>query len=294
MLYRDLAYFNGPLSPYVNAVWFWLFGVSLRVLALANFAIVGVILFLLYRLLSQVGSRTSAFVACLTFVLLFGFSRYSIVGNYNYICPYSHEMTHGLALSLAAMYFVGRYAHDGKVSDVALCGACVGLVFLTKPEILAAVASAAPVGLALAWWSRQQLVATLPATVAAFAGAMLVPPLVAVALLSLAMPAREALDCTLGGFRWVFSAEITSLPFYRESMGLLQPLAQVRTLLEFLLWYVVLLGVPAVLGFAWRRLHTGQMVAAVACFVAVSLLAFAGNSRHSASQTLRVRCLCAC
>ena len=66
------------------------------------------------------------------------------------------------------------------------------------------------------------------------------PPLLAVALLSLAMPAREALNCTLGGFRWVFSAEITSLPFYRESMGLLQPLAQVRTLLEFLLWYVAL------------------------------------------------------
>ena len=166
VLYRDLAYFNGPLSPYVNAVWFRVFGVSLRVLALANFAIAGGILLLLYRMLSQVGSRTSAFVACLTFVLLFGFSRYSIVGNYNYICPYSHEMTHGLGLSMAALYFVGRYARDGKLPDVALCGACVGFAFLTKPEIFAAIGCAAPVGLVLAWWSRQQSVPKVPATAA--------------------------------------------------------------------------------------------------------------------------------
>ena len=35
-LYRDLAYFNGPLSPYLNALWFDLFGVGLRTLVWAN------------------------------------------------------------------------------------------------------------------------------------------------------------------------------------------------------------------------------------------------------------------
>src|SRR5207244_2543655 len=63
VLYRDIAYFNGPLSPYVNAAWFALFGASLRVLALVNFALVGVLLALLYALLTQVGSRMSATLA---------------------------------------------------------------------------------------------------------------------------------------------------------------------------------------------------------------------------------------
>jgi hypothetical protein len=269
VLYRDLAYFNGPLSPHVNAVWFRLFGVSLRVLALANFAIVGVLLTLLYALLSQIGSRTSAFIACLTFVLVFGFSRYSIVGNYNYICPYSHEMTHGLVLSLAAIFLIGRYARRGRLSDVAMCGLCTGLVFLTKPEIAVAIGCAASVGIALAFWARQQPAARLPVTAAAYLGAMLLPPVMAIALLSLAMPVREAVLGTLGGFRWVFSAEIVAMPFYRQIMGLLNPALQTGRLLGITLWYGVLWGIPAAIGFAWGQRRAAQMVAAAMCFVAI-------------------------
>ena len=38
VLYADIAYRNGPLSQYLNALWFWLFGVSLRTLVLVNLA----------------------------------------------------------------------------------------------------------------------------------------------------------------------------------------------------------------------------------------------------------------
>src|SRR3989304_1843952 len=48
-LYRDIAYFNGPLSPYVNALWFMLFGVSLRTLVIANLCILAATLWLVYR-----------------------------------------------------------------------------------------------------------------------------------------------------------------------------------------------------------------------------------------------------
>ena len=40
VLYRDVLYFNGPLSPYLNALWFALFGTSLRTLVLCNLATV--------------------------------------------------------------------------------------------------------------------------------------------------------------------------------------------------------------------------------------------------------------
>src|SRR5437016_2475231 len=50
-LYRDLAHINGPLSPYVNAAWFSLLGVSLRSLVIGNIVIATGIAILLYRLL---------------------------------------------------------------------------------------------------------------------------------------------------------------------------------------------------------------------------------------------------
>src|SRR3954470_7819612 len=36
VLYRDVAHFKGPLSPYVSALWFKLFGESLATLQWAN------------------------------------------------------------------------------------------------------------------------------------------------------------------------------------------------------------------------------------------------------------------
>ena len=36
VLYRDLLYFRGPLSPYLNALWFVLFGTGLHTLVWMN------------------------------------------------------------------------------------------------------------------------------------------------------------------------------------------------------------------------------------------------------------------
>jgi hypothetical protein len=47
-LYTDVAYFKGPLSPYLNALWFRLFGVSVTTLIVCNLAILGVIVWLFY------------------------------------------------------------------------------------------------------------------------------------------------------------------------------------------------------------------------------------------------------
>src|SRR5215217_4972709 len=50
VLYRDIAYFNGPLSPYFNALIFKLLGPGLMKLASVNIAILIAIEFMLYRL----------------------------------------------------------------------------------------------------------------------------------------------------------------------------------------------------------------------------------------------------
>src|SRR5438477_9341054 len=57
VLYRDVASFYGPLSPYVNALWFTIFGISLRTLALCNMAIMIGLIAMLHRLISGIADR---------------------------------------------------------------------------------------------------------------------------------------------------------------------------------------------------------------------------------------------
>jgi hypothetical protein len=275
-LYRDIAHFNGPLSPYVNALWFRLLGVGVRTLTLANVAIMALALVLLHGILARIGSRTSARLGCLVFVLVFGFADYTKTGNYNYVCPYSHELTHGIVLALAAMFFLGRIARGGRAGDLAACGACSGLVFLTKPEVFLALLLAMLAGLACALPARRVLAGVL-----VFLGAGALPVLASFALLSLRMEPREAALGSLGGLRWVLGRELAALPFYRSSLGVLDLADSVRRLGLALAGYIALFVPPALLGLSWARARRGPprgatvvvATAAVASVVAAALWA---------------------
>ena len=113
VLYTDIAYYNGPLSQYFNALVFQLFGVGLSTLVACNFAILIGLVLLLRWMLAQIGSRWSADLACLGFILLFAFAQQVSIGNYNYMCPYAHEMTHGLLFSLLALAAIWQYPRWG-------------------------------------------------------------------------------------------------------------------------------------------------------------------------------------
>jgi hypothetical protein len=287
VLYRDLAYFNGPLSPYVNALWFRIFGVGLRTLVLANLAIFGVLVYLCYSLLLQIGSRTAATLACLVLVFVFGFSRYVIAGNYNYLCPYSHEATHGVTLGLASFYFLTRYSRTRRLADVALCGLCVGLVALTKPEVLVATLPAAIVGLALGYRSSAEPRASISRVAIVFSGALLAPPLVAMAFLSLAMPVATAATGVLGGWKWVMATDITSLPFYQHSMGSQDALKHFGVLLLMFFWYGMVLGIPAGIGLlAWPS-RTAELATAAVCFCVVAGMLLVNFEKMPTSDAMR-------
>src|SRR6187455_37526 len=62
-LYADLAYFNGPLSPYVNALWFRLFGVGLWTLVVANLVVLALVTTLLYRIVRELAGWLAATAA---------------------------------------------------------------------------------------------------------------------------------------------------------------------------------------------------------------------------------------
>jgi hypothetical protein len=218
ILYRDLAHFNGPLSPYFNALAFRVLGVGLETLVLVNLGLAAGLVALLYRLIATVADPRAATVAGLVFCAAFGFGQLDEVGNYNYLTPYSHEITHGLLLGLLATAAAARAAPERR-APAALAGLLLGLVFLTKAEVFLAAAGAVGAGLGLALWSARAPARRAGRELALLGLAALAAPLAALALLATAMPWPVALRGTLGSFAYLFDAELTSLDFYRGGLG---------------------------------------------------------------------------
>ncbi|HXR45966.1 MAG TPA: glycosyltransferase family 39 protein [Candidatus Limnocylindrales bacterium] len=155
VLYRDLHYLaGGPLSQYFNALLFKIFGVSFRTLIFANLAITAAMLVLIYRRFMAAADRWTATTICLGIVLVFAYNEYQVVGNYNYLAPYSHELFHGLVLSILAAAFLSDWVSKQQLRYVFAAGFCFGLVFLTKPEIFVALAAVAITAFALFYVSR--------------------------------------------------------------------------------------------------------------------------------------------
>lgn len=216
-LYRDIAHRNGPLSQYLNTLWFLLFGVSIRTLVYCNLAILAVICALAHRLLGACCGRLGAAVAVLVLLGVFGFSQYLGIANYNYVTPYQHCQTHGLVLSFAMIAALVEHLRRRTLRWCGLAGVCLGLVFLTKAELVVPAAAAGTLGLALACAvapaARRSRVALC------LAGGALLPVAVGFALLWMQMPAGVALRGVLGNWSYL-GIDLLADPFYARRAGL--------------------------------------------------------------------------
>lgn len=252
VLYRDFAYFHGPLSSYVHGGLMRLFGVGLRTLVGFNILVTAALIALLYRLLLRIGDRLSATVGSLVFVTIFGFSQYLLNGNYNYVCPYTHEITHGLLLALAAIELLSsRWARHGGLA-VAGSGLLLGLVFLTKAEVFVAAVVALAAGMvALAVTGRWDVRRAVRAC-GAFLGAALVAPAIAFGLFCLAMPAGDAASAVTAAYRSVLGEGVADLAFYRGWMGLSDPAANLVRMLSWAGWHAAIFVPVAAIALLWR------------------------------------------
>lgn len=237
VLYRDIAWFNGPLSAYWNAGLFELFGPGLRVLVVANLVAVAALVSILYALLRRAAGRLAAFVGCGVFLVLFAFNRIDAIGNDNYLTPYSHEVTHGLLLSLAA-FLAFALLRTKPLWAGLTCGVLLGLVALTKAELF--VAAAGGLGAAFLLDPRTRHPTAFLALLAATAA----PVLLAFALLSLALSPAAALEGTLGAWPALFESGVTSQYFYRVTLGVIGLEDNLTQLASWsIAWGVVIAGI---------------------------------------------------
>ncbi len=135
-LYRDVAYFNGPLSPLFNALMFWCFGTSFRTLVWVNSVVLAAVSGLLLKNLAQRFSIGTATLTTVIFQLVLAYGHTFGIGNFNFLCPYSHEMTHGILLCL--LMLTALVARNRPILRHLAVGVCWGLIFLGKPEFFLA------------------------------------------------------------------------------------------------------------------------------------------------------------
>src|SRR5438105_13884215 len=103
MLYSDVRHIYGPLSPYLNAALYRLFGASLNVLYADGIITAMLILALVYWLARQLMTPLAAAAATLSVMWLCAFKQAG-----NYILPYSYGSLHGSVLGLATLALLVR------------------------------------------------------------------------------------------------------------------------------------------------------------------------------------------
>ena len=193
---------------------------------------------MIYLTIRRFADSFTATVACVVLLTLFGFSQYVGVGNYNYVTPYTHEATHGMALTVVMIFALIRYFTRGGRLPCAVSGLCLGLVLLTKVEVAIAATIVALIGFASAYFIAPPSVSPKKRELAIFCAAALAPALGFFLYFLSYLTADQALRAVGQGFL-VLSNELTKTTFYMRILGLDDPGENFRRMLSMFLGVVI-------------------------------------------------------
>jgi hypothetical protein len=283
VLYTDIAYFNGPFSPYLNALWFHIFGVSFTTLILANLAILAIITWMIYKTFSAACDRFTATMSSLVFLCVFAFSQYGEIGNYNFVSPYSHELTHGVGLTVGMIFLLSRSAQRRQLYMSFVAGLLLGLVFLTKAEVFLAAVAAGGLGIALLHISVKPSRQRTAMAALSFVGAALLPIALFFVFLSMQMPAAQALWGIAGTWTALLGSKVASDLFYQWSTGLNQPWTHLAIIIRIFVGIMLIAGALAIADIA-RKLQKGRKIP----MIGISVLLFGAAMLAKQSPELQL------
>ena len=273
VLYRDIAYFNGPLSPYFNSLWFRLFGPHMVVLILVNVALLFFLIVLVHTLVRRISNRSGAVAASMMFVALFAFGDYDQVANYNYICPYSHEMVHGILLSLGALLCMMAYCENMGMKALCAASLLTGLVFLTKAEIFLALFCSLSMALISTLLLKRATIPTLLKSTLSFSVSMALPPIIAASCMVPVLGPVPALKSVAGSFFYLFTTDkVARLPLYMWGMGTDDVGGNLIKMLTMSAVEASFLAVAALLGILFRYSGRRHPVIPTSVFVLCTLV----------------------
>lgn len=220
---KDYAHLYGPLSVYLNAAIFGVFGVGIRGLVVFNLIISCVVIWALFTVARRSFGHFPATVAVAFAIPCFLFPHYNLTNNYTFAAPYSHEATHGMMFLVLALVWLTRPKFHRNAAGGFVGGLLLGFCCLTKSEYILTAAGVWVVGLvrllttrelrtyALAWSIRSLL-----GGASTFVGAWV--------LLCVRLPILDAAAVALNAFiaPFSFGALVTS-PLGLTLLGLDRP-----------------------------------------------------------------------
>lgn len=222
-LYADIAFFHGPFSQYFNALWFGLFGPSLSILICMNLMILAYVCFVIYKTLRRFADLLTATACLIFFLVVFAFAQYVGVGNYNWITPYTHGATHGMALLATFIYLWSSPQRRDHKLQIVVGAICLGLAVMTKVDIALAAVAVGFAAVVVALSSREKS-RTFTMSDAALFLIFFVAPSVCFFLYSLTyLPMSKAWTTLASCLPLVLMSDVSKNFFYVKVMGLDNP-----------------------------------------------------------------------
>ncbi len=255
VLYQDYTHSYGPLSPYLNSLLFKAFGTSIMTLVIFNILLIVVLSYLMYRIFIE---TTDVIVATFTITVFLGgfaFSQYVGIGNYNFVTPYSHNLTHGVILSFFSIYVYVRYLKQRKTIWLGIVGFSIGLVFLCKIEVFLAVSLSMVTGILLLFIiDRPKLSVVIKQSGVLILG-FLLPIVFFLIFFSQYMPINNAVSSILREYVVVTSNPgiSSTYPLYSNIMGRDKPIFNLVMFFKTAGWYVLVFSVFGITAFALSK-----------------------------------------
>ncbi len=253
VLRQDIDHIFGPLSPYLNSLLFKAFGTSIMTLAVFNIVLIVVLSCLMYRIFIETTDTIAATFAVTVFLGIFAFSQYVGIGNYNFVTPYSHNLTHGIVLSFFSMYTFLRYIKKPKTIWLGIVGLSIGFVFLCKVEVFLAISLSTITGILLFSVIDRPQLSTVIKQFGVLILGFLIPIVFFVLFLSHYMPIDNAVLSILTEYK-ILSTPASSNPFYNpfysKVTGRDQPILNLIILFKTAGWYVLIFSVFGIAAFA--------------------------------------------
>jgi len=280
VLFRDVAYLYGPLSPTIDGLAMRICGAGIGTILGLNLAVLALTTGLVYWLMRRISGPLAGIVGAIFFLSVFALSSPTKIANYNFLTPYAGDITLGFLLALGAIACADWVSRGGRIVAATIGGILAGAVFLTKPEIFLGCAISYFAGLGAALWVKRE---RQPIFIAATAmAAMLIAPLGFFIYFLSQMPFRAALNGILGGWQFVNKAFVVQTPFYKGDFGADEPGRNLGLMMEYAGIYAGVFVALEILGWiGGRRRWAGVVCAVVAGIAGLVGVTYAGEKFDS-------------
>lgn len=219
VLYKDLFYVFGVLSPYLHALIFWIFGPGALYLSLFNIGLTLVLTAVIYKMVDSLSGKLTATLGAFSFLVVHALGHHRYLANFNFIQPYSYDLTHGMFLAFVALAVFMRYIKVPSTGRLIGIGLLLGLILLTKVEVMFAIGIAMAAGLMVVFIHYKMPAHQIALNILALVAVFLIPAALALLYFSTQMPITQAFYDMFLPVEFSLRPEVKHLPYYKWVMG---------------------------------------------------------------------------